>query len=165
MKNRWLSVYDISSYVGVRRETIYRWIEKKSFPAHRVGRLWKFKKEEVDGWIVSESARGGMAKSGKEARRKSPDHTVRVKKIEILGIAEKHGAKNVRIFGSLAREEAAIGSDVDFLVEMGEGRTLLDLVALSQDLEDLLGCRVHVISEGGVSPHLKQRIYEEAVPL
>jgi excisionase family DNA binding protein len=165
MENRWLSVEEISSYVGVRRETIYRWIERKAFPAHRVGRLWKFKKEEVDGWILSETGRDGMGRSAKESSRKSPDQMVRVKKLEILKIAEKHGARNVRVFGSLARGEAAIGSDVDFLVEMEEERTLLDLVALSQDLEDLLGCRVHVISEGGVSPYLRERIYAEAIPL
>jgi excisionase family DNA binding protein len=165
MENRWLSVEEISSYVGVRRETIYRWIEKKAFPAHRVGRLWKFKKDEVDGWILSESGRDGMRKSVKKSIRKSPDHVIRMKKHEILKIAEKHGARNVRVFGSLARGEAAIGSDVDFLVEMEEERTLLDLVALSQDLEDLLGCRVHVVSEGGVSPYLRERIFAEAVAL
>jgi predicted nucleotidyltransferase len=71
----------------------------------------------------------------------------------------------VRVFGSVARGEAAVGSDVDFLVDMEEGRSLLDLVGFWQDLEELLGCRVDVITDGGVSPYLRDRIYAEVIPL
>ncbi|MGA9099279.1 MAG: nucleotidyltransferase family protein [Methanotrichaceae archaeon] len=66
---------------------------------------------------------------------------------EILQIAAKHGARNVRIFGSVARGEEAETSDPDFLVEMEEGRSLLDLGRLLMELQDLLGCRVDVVSE------------------
>jgi len=83
----------------------------------------------------------------------------------ILSLAAEHGASKVRLFGSLARGEAAPGSDVDLLVAMEEGRSLLDLVAFWQDVEELLGCRVDVITDGGVSPYLRDRIYAEAVPL
>ncbi len=79
--------------------------------------------------------------------------------------AAEHGARNVRVFGSTARGEAEESSDVDLLVEMEPGRNLLDLVGLWQDLEDLLGTHVDVLSDGGVSPHLRERIYAEAVPL
>lgn len=48
---KWLSVEQIASHLGVSKETIYRWLEKKKIPAHRVGRLWKFKASEVDDWI------------------------------------------------------------------------------------------------------------------
>lgn len=84
---------------------------------------------------------------------------------EILRIAALHGARNVRIFGSAVRGEAASKSDIDILVEMTGGRSLLDLVGLSQDLEELLGTEVDVITDGGMSPHLRDRIYAEAVPL
>ncbi|HXD53128.1 MAG TPA: nucleotidyltransferase family protein [Solirubrobacteraceae bacterium] len=84
---------------------------------------------------------------------------------EILRCAARHGARNVRVFGSLARGETRNASDVDLLVEMEPGRSLLDLVALWQDLEDLLGFQVDLLSDGGVSPHLRERIYAEAVPL
>lgn len=84
---------------------------------------------------------------------------------EILDLAAKHGARNVRVFGSAARGEATEASDVDLLVKMERGRTLLDLVGLWQDLEELLGCKVDVIAEGGISPYLRERIIEEAVPL
>lgn len=84
---------------------------------------------------------------------------------EILRLASSHGAKNVRIFGSAARGEESPGSDVDFLVEMEKGRSLLDLVGLSQDLETLLGRKVDLLTDGGVSPYLKDQIYAEARPL
>ena len=51
MENRWLSVDDVAAYLGVKRDTIYKWIERKSMPAHKVGRLWKFRVDEVDAWI------------------------------------------------------------------------------------------------------------------
>jgi predicted nucleotidyltransferase len=91
--------------------------------------------------------------------------SLRARRGEILDYAASHGAHNVRVFGSTARGEAQAGSDVDLLVEMEPGRSLLDLVALWQDLEDLLGAHVDVLSDGGVSPYLRERIYAEAVPL
>jgi predicted nucleotidyltransferase len=83
----------------------------------------------------------------------------------ILDLAAEHGAVNVRVFGSAARGDAGQTSDVDFLVQMESGRTLLDLVGLWQDLEELLGCKVDVVTEGGLSPYLRQRIFQEAVSL
>ncbi len=83
----------------------------------------------------------------------------------ILQLAAHHGAANVRVFGSVAREDATPESDVDFLVDMEADRSLLDLVGLWQDLEDLLGQSVDVISEGGMSPYLRDKILAEAVPL
>ncbi len=56
MTDRWLSISEICQYLGVSSDTIYKWIEKKSMPAHKIGRLWKFKKNEVDDWIRSGQA-------------------------------------------------------------------------------------------------------------
>src|SRR6266567_5739353 len=56
--DRWLSVDDIAAYLGVKRDTIYKWINRRRMPAHKVGRLWKFRKYEVDHWVCSENARG-----------------------------------------------------------------------------------------------------------
>jgi uncharacterized protein len=95
----------------------------------------------------------------------SPKDLLTTKRDEILRLADQHGAKNVRVFGSLARGEAGPESDVDLLVDMEKGRSLLDLVAFWQDVQDLLGCPVDVITDGGVSPHLRERIYSEAMPL
>jgi len=56
MEDRWLSVGEIAEYLGIKRDTAYRWINEKCMPAHKVGRLWKFKKEEIDHWVKSGSA-------------------------------------------------------------------------------------------------------------
>ena len=84
---------------------------------------------------------------------------------EIARIADVHGAHSVRVFGSASREEAREGSDLDLLVEMSEGRSLLDLIALSNDLKDSLGIEVDVVTEGSLSPYLRERILAEAVAL
>lgn len=89
---------------------------------------------------------------------------LRRRRDEILGCASKHGADNVPVFGSVAGGQTA-NSDVDLLVAMEPGRSLLDLVGLEQELEDLLGADVDVHSDGGVSPHLRERIHADAIPL
>lgn len=58
MEDRWLSVEEIAAHLGVKRDTIYKWIDRKGLPAHKVGRLWKFRKPEVDAWVHSGSAAG-----------------------------------------------------------------------------------------------------------
>ena len=87
------------------------------------------------------------------------------KRSQIIQIAARHGAQNVRVFGSVVRGDAGPDSDIDFLVDMEGGRSLLDLVQLSQDLEELLHRKVDVLTDGGLSPHLEQHIHAEAVPL
>ena len=84
---------------------------------------------------------------------------------EILRIARRHGARNVRLFGSIVRGEARGQSDLDVLVELEEGRSLLDHVALKQDLEDLLDCEVDVVTEKALHRLLRDRVTKEAVPL
>ena len=83
----------------------------------------------------------------------------------ILKLATRHGARRVRVFGSFARGTAGPDSDLDLLVAMEPGRTLLDLIAIAQDVEDLLGRRVDVVSQGGLSPHLRARVLAEAASL
>jgi predicted nucleotidyltransferase len=83
----------------------------------------------------------------------------------ILGIAAKYGARNLRVFGSTVHKAATDASDVDILVELDDKRSLLDQVGLQQELEELLGRKVDVVVEGGISPYLEDRILSEAVPL
>jgi predicted nucleotidyltransferase len=90
---------------------------------------------------------------------------LREKRVEILEIAAKHGASNVRIFGSVARDEAGPDSDVDVLVDLEPGRTLLDHAGLMLDLERLLGCKVDVAVDGGLRERVRDRVLAEAVPL
>ena len=84
------------------------------------------------------------------------------KKKEILKIAAKHGARNIRIFGSVARGETRSDSDVDFLVDMEPGRTLFDMGGLLMDLRDLLGLQVDVVTEQGLKPRIRERVLKEA---
>ena len=90
---------------------------------------------------------------------------LRKHRAEILDLAERHGARHVRVFGSVARGSAGPESDVDLLVEIASDRSLLDQIALIQDLSELLDRRVHVISDRGLNPRVRQRVLEEAVPL
>lgn len=84
---------------------------------------------------------------------------------EISGIAAAHGAQNVRLFGSVGRGESGDSSDLDLLVDMSEGRSLFDLVALGADLEEALGLAVDVVTEKSLSPYLRDRVLAEAVSL
>ena len=81
-----------------------------------------------------------------------------------MQLATKYGIRRVRLFGSVARGEERPDSDV-VLVDFEPHRSLLDQVGFEQDLEELLGCRVDVVSEGGISPYLEAEILREAVPL
>lgn len=87
------------------------------------------------------------------------------KREAVLLIARRHGARNVRVFGSIARGEARPNSDVDFLVEMEPGRSLLDLGGLLMELQELFGCRVDVVTEASLRPRIRERVLREAVPV
>ena len=84
---------------------------------------------------------------------------------EILRIATAHGAYNLRVFGSVSRGEATGQSDIDILVRLEPGRSLLDLIAIKQDLQDLLGRGVDVVTEDAVSPYIREQVLREAVSL
>jgi predicted nucleotidyltransferase len=93
------------------------------------------------------------------------NHLVREKREAILRLAARHGAHNIRIFGSAARGEAGVDSDVDFLIEVGPGRTPWFPGGLIADLEDLLGCRVDLVTEKALHWYIRDQVLQEAVPL
>lgn len=90
---------------------------------------------------------------------------LRARRQEILTAADRHGARRVRVFGSFVRAEAGRESDVDFLVEFDRGRSLLDQVGLKQELEQLLGRPVDVVSEPALHWFIRERVLAEAEPL
>jgi len=86
------------------------------------------------------------------------------KRAEILRLAETHGARNVRVFGSVARADNREDSDVDLLVEFDTGKTLFDLIALKLDLESLLGAKVDVVTPNSLR-YIRDQVLAEALPL
>ena len=87
------------------------------------------------------------------------------KRQDILKLAASRGMRNVRVFGSVARGDATEESDIDLLVDAEAGRSMLDVIGLWLDLQELLGRKVDLVTEGGMSPHLRDRILNEARPL
>jgi predicted nucleotidyltransferase len=84
---------------------------------------------------------------------------------DILRVSARRGARNLRVFGSVARGQAGPDSDLDLLVDLEPGRNLLDLGGLLMDLRELLGCEVDVVTEKGLRERIRKRVLEEAVPL
>ncbi|MBN2313985.1 MAG: nucleotidyltransferase family protein [Sedimentisphaerales bacterium] len=86
-------------------------------------------------------------------------------KAQILALAAKHGALNVRVFGSVANKTADEKSDIDFLVDMEKGRSLLDIGGLLMDLQELFGRKVDVVTEKGLRERIREAVLNQAVPL
>ena len=86
------------------------------------------------------------------------------KRAEILRVAEVHGARNIRVFGSVVRGDNRDDSDVDLLVEFKEGKTLFDLIGLKLDLQNLLGATVDVVTPNSLR-YIRDRVLAEALPI
>ncbi len=93
------------------------------------------------------------------------DSSIRSKRKQIVELADRHGAANLRVFGSISRGDAGPGSDLDLLVNFAPDRSLLDHVALQQDLEELLERKVDVVTEEALHWYIRDKILSEAVPL
>ena len=93
------------------------------------------------------------------------DEVVMPNRDRILQMAEQYGARRVRVFGSVARRQDDADSDIDFLVDMEPGRSLLDLGGLLIDLEKLLNTKVDVVTERGLRDRIRARVLNEAVTL
>ena len=93
------------------------------------------------------------------------EELLKARREEILRIADKYGAYNLRIFGSVARGEAGTDSDIDILVELEPERSILDLGGLLYDLQQLLGVEVDVVTVNGLRSRIRERVLREAVPL
>lgn len=87
------------------------------------------------------------------------------KREDIRRIAAKHGATNIRVFGSVARDQAKQSSDLDLLIDVGPNTSSWFPAGLILDLENLLGCRVEVVIENGLNPQIRERVVSEAIPI
>ena len=95
----------------------------------------------------------------------TPSAALKAHRAAVLRLAAKHGATDVRVFGSVARGDDDSTSDIDFVVRLSPGRSLFDLGALLMDLRDLFGPRVDVVTELGLRPRMRERVLREAVPV
>lgn len=93
------------------------------------------------------------------------EELLKQKRDEIIRIASRHGARNIRVFGSTVCGESRADSDVDFLVDLESDRSLFDLGELLLELQELLGCKVDVVTEDSIYWILRRRILKEAAPL
>jgi hypothetical protein len=91
--------------------------------------------------------------------------TIRARRERIFNVARRYGVSNVRVFGSVVRGEEDAGSEIDFLVDLEKGRSLLDLGGLAMDLSDLLEREVDVVTEKGLRERVRSRVLAEAQPL
>ena len=95
----------------------------------------------------------------------SHNELLKARREDIRALATSHGARNVRVFGSVVRGEAGPSSDIDLLVDLEPGRSLLDLSGLQNELEELLERRVDVVTSQGLRERIRDRVLSEAVPL
>src|SRR5947207_3013406 len=118
------------------------------------------------GWFRERLPNQTMLSSpARKERTMAPEVLLGQKRQDVLRIAGTYGARRVRVFGSVARGEADAQSDVDFLVELDPGRSLLDLGGLQFELEALLGRPVDVVTERGLKARIRERVLREAVPV
>ena len=103
--------------------------------------------------------------AGGEARGRILDPLIRAQRDAILAVARRHGANRVRLFGSRARGAGDERSDIDLLVDLESGRSLLDLGAMTVELRELLGRRVDVVTERGLKASIRDDVLADAVPL
>jgi predicted nucleotidyltransferase len=116
-------------------------------------------------FMIMWQASGTASPAASQERVMAIDALLTTRRDEILRLAATHGARNVRVFGSLARGEADAASDIDFLVDMEPGRSLFDLWGLQADLEAMLARPVDVVTEHGLKVRIRERVLSEAVPL
>lgn len=149
-----LTTSELAGELGLHSSTVRALAARGRIPSHPTpGGHHRFDRDEVRRALGKDELPGALSLGALRERRK-----------QIRLLARRHGARNVRVVGSVARGEQEAGSDVDLLVDMQPGRTLFDVAALHDDLEALLGRPVDVITSGAARGRLA-RLTDEAVPL
>jgi hypothetical protein len=151
---RWLSVDDVAVHLGVRRGTVYKWVERLGLPARKVGRLLKFKRSEIDAWVERRSA---------GARKPQQGHRLLDQlRGAVPEMKERFGVRKIGVFGSAARGEAGPDSDVDVLVEF-EDPAFDRYMDLKFYLEDLFGRPCDLVIEESLKERLRGSVLGEVL--
>lgn len=160
-----LSQAALAAQVGVGRTAMSR-IESGSrgLASVELARIARALGRPMDSFLSHELA-PGQGPSGGRAEGGDPVRAARQNRDAILRIARQHGARSVRVFGSVARGEARPDSDIDLLVEMEPGRGLLEQASMLLDLQRLLGHKVDVATPEGLREQIRDRVLSEAKPL
>lgn len=153
MDERWLSVDDVAEYLGIKRFTVYKWVERLSLPAHKIGRLLKFRKSEIDEWVESHDAKKSKVKSCERflqlLQRSAPE-------------IRKFGVQSIGLFGSFIRGEISPESDVDVLVEFVRP-SFDNYMELKFFLEELFGREVDLVLANSLKTPIKPKIMREVL--
>ncbi len=153
MSDRWLSVEDTAEYLGIARHTVYKWVGRLGLPSHKIGRLLKFSKSEIDDWVRGHVLKMTKAKTSERLlqllRRSSPE-------------IRKFGVKRIGLFGSCVRGEAGRGSDIDVLVEFNLP-SFDNYMELKFFLEHLFDHEVDLVLAESVKEQIKPAVMGEVV--
>lgn len=154
MDERWLSVDDVSAYLGIRRGTVYKWVERYGLPARKVGRLLKFRRPDIDKWMESRPPANADAPT--------QGSFVRLLREAAPEIKRRFRVRKIGIFGSMARGDARAGSDVDVLVELEEP-TFDCYMDLKFFLEDLFGRPCDLVLEDSLKEGVRSQALREVL--
>jgi excisionase family DNA binding protein len=152
---------ELARLYGLSRSTVARLVDRGRIPARRVGAHRRIFKADLE----AEGLLPGGGSQGRGHRLAPRRRDVLVMAARVRELAGERGATNVRLFGSVARDEADVLSDVDLLVDLEPGRSLIDLAQLELDLEALFGRRVDVGTTASLRERIRDRVMAEAVPL
>lgn len=153
MDECWLSVADVAEYLGIKRFTVYKWVERLGLPAHKIGRLLKFRKSEIDDWVKTQDAKRynilTVERLLQLMRRFAPE-------IRRLGV------RRIGIFGSWVQGEATHESDIDVLVEF-TNPSFDSYMELKFFLEELFGHEVDLVLADSLKAQVKPKILREVL--
>jgi len=152
MDERWLSVDEVAEYLGIKRFTVYKWVQRSGLPARKIGRLLKFRKPEIDNWVEIQDAKS----KNKDLTSERLIQLLEQKASEI----RKFGVRRIGLFGSWVRGEGKPESDVDILVEFVHPN-FDQYMELKFFLEDLLGRHVDLVLTDTLKDQIKPNIMQE----
>ncbi len=152
MDDRWLSVDEVAKYLGIKRFTVYKWVQRLDLPARKIGRLLKFRKSEIDDWVENQS-------SIKRTKDMTPERILKLLEQKTKEIRE-YGVRRIGLFGSRVRGEGKPGSDIDVLVEF-DRPSFDQYMDLKFFLEDLFGRDVDLVLADTLKEQIRPKIIKE----